>query len=457
MTHGITEEKQRQKMLNTPVPRLVTSLAVPTVITMLITVIYNTADTFFISQINKSASAAVGAVYAVMSVIQAVGYGFGMGSGSLCSRRLGQQKHEEADRYCSSAFFAAAVVGGLIGILGLCFLEPMLSMLGCSETMMPYAIPYARYILMAAPVTCATFVLNNTLRSEGQARLAMFGMAGGGLLNLFLDPLLISVFHMGTAGAAIATALSQTVSFLVLLFQFLRKKTIIHIRLGNASRKLLDYGLILATGAPTICRQALGSVASAALNIQAVVYGDAAVAAMTISNKCYILVRNVVIGIGQGFQPAAGFNYGAGCRKRARESFLFACKAGTAVCLVSAVVLAVFSKQILWWFCKDYEVLEYGRVALLYGCAALPFLAFSTYVNQLYQCLGFKVPATFLASCRQGIFFLPVVLILPRFVGVTGVQMAQPLADFLTFLISCPFLAAIFRNKLSENQQTTES
>ena len=439
-------EQQYQRMVQTPIPKLVSSLAIPTTVGMLITVIYNTADTYFVSQINKSAAAAVGAVYAVMSIIQAIGFGLGMGSGSLISRKLGAKEDQAAHTYASSAFFAAILCGALISVLGLLFLEPMLKLLGCSETMMPHAIPYAKFVLIAAPISCSTFVLNNTLRSQGRSMQATIGMSIGGILNVILDPVFIFGLNMGTGGAALATAISQSVNFCVLLCFFLAGKSIVSVHPKHVSRKFADYKAIVTTGLPTICRQGLGSVAAAVLNIQAIAFGgDAAGAAITISNKVYILVRNLVMGLGQGFQPVAGYNYGAGNKRRAWESFTFSTKAGTVMCIFFAAVTAVFAEPIMWWFCNDAEVAKIGIQTLYLNSAILPFLAFSTYVNQLYQCLGFKGQATFLASCRQGIFFLPAVLLLPLAIGCLGVQAAQPVGDLCTFLISIPFIIHFYK------------
>ncbi|MBQ8642833.1 MAG: MATE family efflux transporter [Clostridia bacterium] len=439
-------ESQYSRMMETPIPRLVTSVAVPTVIGMLITVIYNTADTYFVSQINKSASAAVGAVYAIMAIIQAFGYGLGVGAGSLVSRRLGAKENEAADLYASSAFCAAILLGTVITVLGLSVLDPFLRLLGCTDTMMPYARPYAKYILLAAPLNCATFVLNNTLRSEGFSKLAMFGIGAGGILNMLLDPLFIFTFHMGTGGAAIATMLSQIVSFCILFWQFLSGKSIVHIGIRNISRRFADYKMIVTTGIPTICRQGLGSVAAAVLNIQAIGYGgDAAGAAITIANKVYVLVRNISIGFGQGFQPVAGYNFGAGNKTRTWQSFMFAAKVGSVVCILFALFSAIFAEQIMWWFCDDAEVARIGIETIYLSAIAMPFLAFSTYVNQLYQCLGFRGQATFLASCRQGIFFLPAVLLLPFGLKTAGVEAAQPFADLCTFVVSIPFLIRFYR------------
>ena len=447
-------DAQYKRMIETPIPRLITTLSIPTVVSSLITVIYNTADTYFVSQIDKSASAAVGAVFSIMTIIQALGFGLGVGAGSLISRRLGAKDNAAADKYASSAFAASVLVGAIIGIVGLTFLEPILRFLGCTDTMMPHAIPYARFILIAAPLNCATFVLNTTLRSEGLSLLSMIGITSGGILNMILDPILINGFNLGTGGAAIATMASQTVSFSILFCFFLFGKSIVKINVKSVSRKFADYQAIVTTGIPTIFRQGLASVASAALNIQAIEYGlDAAGAAMTIANKVYMLVRNIIVGLGQGFQPAAGYNFGAGNKKRTWECFTFSVKVGTAICLIFGGFSALFAEQIMWFFCDDAEVAALGTKALYFFCACIPFMAFSTFVNQLYQGLGFKLQATFLASCRQGICFLPVIWLLPLAIGITGVQSAQSIADIGTFFISIPFLIIFYKKYIKETEK----
>ncbi len=448
MAHILNSEEQYKRMVDTPIPKLVTSLAIPTTVSMLVTVIYNTADTYFVSQINKSASAAVGMVYTLMAIIQAVGYGIGMGAGSLISLRLGAKDDRAAEMYASSAFFFALLAGGAVGWGCLAALGPILGFLKCTETMLPYAVDYAVYILAAAPLSCASFVLNNTLRAEGESHAAMWGLGIGGVLNMILDPLLIFTFDMGTGGAALATAISQCVSFVILLGIFLSGRSIVRIRLSSVSRRARDYLLILATGLPTIFRQGLGSLASALINMQAVVYGDAAVSAITIANKIYVFVRNIILGIGQGFQPVAGYNYSAGKRRRAWQAFCFASLIGTVICVACAAVAASAASPIMRWFCDDAEVAKIGAQTLLFACAVMPFMAVSTYVNQLYQCLGFKLPATVLASCRQGIFFVPAVFVLPLFFKCAGVEMSQPAADLATFLISVPFLISFYRKNI---------
>ncbi len=446
---GTEESKKQYKlMIETPIPRLVTSMAVPTVISMLITVIYNTADTFFVSQINKSASAAVGAIYPIMAIIQAVGYGLAMGGGSLSSLMLGKKKDEEANRYSTTAFFTAIVFGMLVAVGGLLPGTGFLRLIGCSDTMLPYAKAYAKIILLAAPLSCSSFVLTNILRAQGKATLTMWALGIGGLLNLGLDPLFIFTLKLGTGGAALATIISQAVSFGIFLFVFLTGRSIIVLHPKYISRRIKDYRQIILTGLPTICRQSLGSLSAALLNVQPEAYGSAAVSAITIANKAYVLVRNVVLGIGQGFQPVAGYNFGAGEKKRTWKAFTFACKIGTVLCFVCAAAIAVFARPIMSWFSSDAQVVEIGISTLHFCCAVMPFMAVSTYVNQLYQSLGFKAQATFLASCRQGIFFVPAIFILPKLLGCAGVELSQPFGDLMTFFVSVPFMVSFYRKQL---------
>ena len=457
MKPAVSETERRDEMLTRPIPRIVAKLAFPAVVTQLITLIYNTADTYFVSQINKSASAAVGATFAVMSLIHAVGFGYAMGASSLCSRNLGANKKNDAEVYANSAFAGAILSGVFLCALGLSLLRPILQLVGCSETMLPYAKSYATWILIAAPLLCGTFVLNNILRSEGQAAYSMIGTVSGGFLNMALDPLFIFKFNMGTAGAALATAIGMGVSFLVLLVRYLSGRTIIKLSLQKISRKPKTYWQVLSTGFPTICRQGWASLATAALSNMAVGYGDAAVAAMSIAGKCYMLARNIVLGVGQGFQPVAGYNFGAKQYDRTKKAFWFSTAVGSVFCLAMCGVFLLLARQIMGLFIGDEEVIAFGSAALRFCGMVLPVLAFSTYVNQLYQSLGFKWQATLLASLRQGIFFLPIVLLLPRVVGEIGVQAAQPLSDFLTFLVSVPFLIVFLKKHLKEPDQTKKS
>lgn len=455
---SLTNEEQYKRMVETPIPQVVTALAIPTTISQLVTVVYNTADTYFVSQISTGAAAAVGVVFALMSLIQAVGFGLGMGASSLISRQLGAKNNDKANITGSSAFAAAVLCGLILMVAGLSTLTPLMSVLGATDTVLPYACSYAWIILAGAPFMCSAFVLNAVLRAEGEVSLAMWGLCAGGILNMILDPVLIFVVGMGISGAALATVLSQIVSFGILLSFFLRKRSIVRLDIRKISFRLRTYTDIVKTGVPTICRQGMGSLASALLNIQAAAFGDAALAAITIANKVYMLVRNLVLGIGQGFQPVAGYNYGAGRKERVKSAFRFTCMVGSIICVTAAILLFIGAPAVMTWFRHDdQDVILMGTKAIRIACLILPFMAFSTYVNQMYQCLGFSKPATFLASCRQGIFFVPLILILPLIAGYTGVQMSQPGADLFTFLISIPFQIRFFKNHLQDEEQPASS
>ncbi len=311
MAKILSPEEQHKKMTETSVTKLVISLAIPTVLSQMITSVYNMADTYFVTSLGDSAVGAVSVVYALQSVIQAIGYGLAMGASSLVSRELGRKENQRASCYAASAFYAAFGLGLLLTIVCLLDLDGLLRMFGSTETILPYARDYAWIILLGAPVMCASFVLNNVTRAEGQAVTAMVGLTAGGLINILLDPLLILTFDMKVAGAALATVLSQCVSFFILLSFYLRGKSILSISPKQISRKLSDYGLIVKTGLPTVFRQGLGSLSTTLLNVQVKAYGDAAIAAVGIANKIYMLLRSFVLGIGHGFQPVAGYNYGA--------------------------------------------------------------------------------------------------------------------------------------------------
>ena len=443
----LTEEQQYIRMTETPVSQLVTSLAIPTVAGMLVSSVYNITDTFFVSQLGTSASAAVGVVFSIQSLIQAVGFSIAMGSGSMVSRRLGQKDSESASKFVSSAFAMAFVFGTLLGVFGLLFLEPMLGLIGSTDTMMPYSVAYARYILAVAPIFAASFVLNVAMKSQGNATLSMLGMAAGNVLNMILDPVFIFGLKMGTSGAALATAISQCVSFVALLWCFLKKQDTLRIRWKLISRDVHDYLTIVRVGSPTLCRQGCGSIASALLNNRAMLFGDAAVAAMSIANRVYNVVRSILVGIGQGFQPVAGFNYGAKRPDRVKAAFRFTVTLGTAVAVLFTALLALSAPQLMALFRRDDpEVIRMGSQALRMLCVVLPLLAYSTYVNQMLQCLGRSGQATFLASCRQGTIYVPLILVLPAILDLTGIQLTQPIADGLTFLVSIPFHIWFFRS-----------
>ena len=441
----ISAEEQYNKMVNTPVSKLVTTLAIPTVISMLVTSIYNMADTFFVSQINTQASAAVGVVFPIMAIIQAFGFTLGMGSGSLVSIRLGQKRDKEANVIASTAFFSSLVFGAVVTLLGNVFSAGILSLIGASECVLPYAQDYARYIFWGAPFICASFVLNNDLRSEGKAYLSMIALTSGGVLNIFLDPVFIYVFNLGISGAAIATLVSQTISFLILLSFYLRKKTVIKLSIKSISVKKDVLWKIITTGVPSLARQGLASIASILLNTSAAVYSDAAVAAMSIATKILMFVASIMIGIGQGFSPVSGYNYGAKRYDRVKKSYWFMVLSGSSLMTFLAVVIFIFAHPILRTFINDDTAIGIGVTALRWQVSFMPFHPLIVGTNMLMQSTRHIKSATFLSMNRQGVFFIPAILILPRIFGLTGVETAQFVADVLSSIASIPFLVCFFK------------
>ncbi len=448
------ENSQFAKMTETPIKPLVAGLAVPTIISMLVTSVYNTADTFFVSKLGTSASGAIGIVFSLMAVIQAVGFTLGMGSGSAISRLLGQRKNDEADCYASSGLAASAVFGLLLGITGLLTLEPLMRLLGSTETILPYAAEYGKYILISAPFMTMTFVLNNILRSEGKARLSMIGLASGSILNIGLDPLMIFVFDMGITGAAAATLIGNIISFCILLYFFLAKKTTVRLSVQSISRSPMLYLKIIRNGLPSFCRQGLASISTVMLNNAAAYYGDAAVAAISIVGKIFMLIFSVILGFGQGYQPVAGFNYGAGKYKRVKEALMFNYITATIMMTVLAAGGFIFAPQLMELFIKDDpQVIETGALALRIQCLSMPMLPITTTSNMTFQSIGKSWTAVLLSSCRQGIYFIPLILILPDIYGLNGVISVQTAADVLSAATSLPFLIWFVRKLGRENQQ----
>ncbi len=443
--------RQYRMMTETKIPTLILRLALPTVLSMLITGIYNLADTYFVGQLNNtSASGAIGVVASLMAIIQALGFMLGHGAGSHISRSLGAKDADTATRYASTSFFTALLLGGILSVVGLFTLDGFMLLLGSTDTILPHASGYAFYILLAAPIMMSSLVMNNILRYEGKAFFAMIGLVFGGILNMILDPILIFSCGMGTAGAGLATAISQCVSFLLLLSAFLRKKTVSRFSLFRITKKPREFFGILAVGLPSFGRQGLAAIAGMLLNVAARGYGDAAVAAMSIVSRIFMFLMSVVLGIGQGFQPVAAFNYGAKKYRRVRDAALFTVAAATVAVVVFGSVCYLFAPELIRAFQNDGEVLSIALPAFRYQAIALIFEPVIVSCNMLYQSVGRAAIATPLAMCRQGIFFLPLILTLPSAFGIAGIQAAQPLADVLTFLVTLPFFIA-FLSRLSKD------
>ena len=441
------EVNQYEKMTTWPIPKLVITLGIPTTISMLVTNIYNMADTYFVSELGNSASGAVGVVFGLMAIIQAFGFMFGHGAGSIIARKLGQKDAHSASVFASLSIMACLCVGALISILGLIFIDPLMRMLGSTETILPYAKGYGIHILIVAPVTMTSFALNNILRYEGKAFFAMIGLTIGGILNIIFDPILIFGLDMGIAGAGLSTAISQVVGFAILLSMFLRGKTLSKLSLKFAKENPKGIIQIMATGFPSLCRQGLSSIATMTLNnLAGGAGGDAAVAAMSIVNRISFFIFAVGLGIGQGFQPVASFNYGAKIFSRVKKAFFFTFGAGEVLLGTFVVIGLLFSNHLIGIFRDDPMVIAIGTLSLKLQLAALFFHPLTICSNMLFQSIGENKKATFLSMLRSGILFIPILLILTKLFGLFGVQSAQAIADVLAFFISAPLVLNFLKN-----------
>lgn len=432
------QEQKFQRMTQTPVKKLVCQLAVPTIISMLVTSFYNMADTFFVGMLqNASATAGVGIVYPLMAIIQAVGFFFGHGSGNYISRALGAHDNEDAQKMAATGFFSALIAGFVIMAVGLIGLNPLSYMLGATETTLPYVRDYMRFILIGTPYMTASLVLNNQMRYQANAIYAMLGIVSGAVINIGLDPLLIFTFDMGVGGAALATIISQFVGFILLWIGTHRGGTIT-IRLKNFHPTPRHYLTILNGGTPSLLRQGLGSVATICLTFAARPYGDVAIAGMTIVARIMQFANSCLIGFGQGFQPVCGFNYGAKLYARVRKAFWFCVRLSTVVLIGLAIVGAVLAHPIVAIFLDDADVIRIGTDALRWQCLTFPFAAWTTMCNMMTQTTGKAVRASFLAMARQGLFFVPTVLIMPQLLGLLGVEISQSIADVISFAFAIP-------------------
>ena len=448
--------EQYNRMLRTPIPSLVISLGIPTTVSMLITNIYNMADSYFVSQISLSAGGATGVVFGLMAILQAFGFMFGHGSGSKISRLLGSREGERASNYATMGFFCSLAVGIIIMTFGLIFIEPFMRLLGSTDTILPYATEYARYILIAAPAMTGSCVLNNILRYEGKAKLAMIGLTSGGILNMALDPVFIFAFNMGIGGAGLATAISQYISFTILFSVFILGKTESKISPRYISRELRIVGDIIVTGLPSLARQGLNSVSTMVLNSAAKPFGDAAIAAMGYVARTSSLIFSVGLGIGQGFQPVSGFNYGAKRYGRVREATIFTLVFGTAFMGIIAAACFIFAPNIISLFRTEDLVLKIGSEALRIMCVCILFLPISVVATMLFQSIGKSAPALLLSCLQSGLLFIPMCLILPDYLGVLGIELSQPLAYALSATVSLPMLV-IFLRKLPRDEDALDS
>lgn len=449
-------ESKFKKLTETPINTLIPKLAVPSMITMLITSVYNLADTYFVSQLSQSASGAVGIIYSVMMIIQTIGFAMSMGCAIVVSSELGHKNNDEAESILATGFLTMGGIGVIITIFGLLFLEPMIMALGSTDTILPYAKTYAKFILVGAPFMTTSYVMNASLRSQGNANLAMIGLGTGSVLNIFLNPILMFGFDMGIFGAGLATFIGQIVSFIILFYQCNFNENSMSIKISRFKPSMEMYIRICKSGMPNFFRQGLSSVAAISFNNLANPFGDPAIAAISIVSRTMMFINSAMIGYGQAFQSVAGYNYGAGKYKRVVQSFWFTLKSGVLCVCVIALIGAVFSEEIVSVFRKgDLEVIEIGALMLKLQCIALPLQAVTTVANMFAQCIGYSYRATFLASTRQGICLFPVLFLSASKFGLFGIQISQPIADVLSVILSVIVIKYVLRDveklSLTEN------
>lgn len=448
-----TAQKHYNKMTEAPLTRLIVSLGLPTTISMLVTNIYNMADTYFVGTLGESAQASTGILFSLQAVIQAVAFMLGQGSGTMVSKSLADKNTKQANSYVSSALFAGIGIGTVFMVLGLLFLTPLLMFLGSTATILPYAKQYGACVLIGCPVVIGSFVLNNNLRYEGKSLYAMFGLVFGGILNIFGDWLLIRVLNMGVLGAGVATLVSQIISFsLLLVFYFIHAQSKITPKAISADIKL--YGCIAKVGFPALIRQGLSSFSHGLLNNLTRPFGDAAIAAMSIVNRVSSFIMCVGLGIGQGYQPVASFNWQAKKYDRVKRGLVATMGIGFCFILCIAVPVALFSNNVISLFQKSEGVATVARPALLYSCIGTVFLALSVPINMLYQSTRQPVMSSILSLLRSGIMFIPTLIITTKLYGLTGIQISQPLADVLTGLVSVPFVIHFLTKKSYENNNS---
>ena len=431
-------------MTETPVAKLIVTLGIPTTISMLITSIYNMADTYFVGGLGESAQGATGILFTLQAIIQAIAFMMGHGSGTFVAKALADRDVKDATRYVSTAFFFGTGIGLIVMTVGLSFLRPFMLLLGSTETILPHAMDYGMWVLLSCPLLIGSLVLNNNLRYEGKAFYAMFGLTTGGLLNILLDYIFVRVLPLGVFGAGMATAISQAVSFAILLVMY-QTKAQSRISPRAISRELCVYLSIMRVGFPSLLRQGLTSISHGILNNLAKPFGDAAIAAISVVNRCSSFVLCAMLGIGQGFQPVASFNYQVGNRRRVKQGLVFTMALGFVISTVLATLGLIFAPGIVSVFQKSAAVIEIGKRGLRYASIGLLFIPLTVPVNMLYQSIREAGVASFLSLLRSGLTFIPSLLILSALLRLDGILLAQPIADAISGLVCIPFIVLFLR------------
>ena len=426
------------KLTTRPVGHLVTGLAVPAMVSMLVTGIYNIVDTFFVGQINTQSVAALGIVFSYMSIVQSIAFFFGQGAGNYISRALGHEDTHNAGMMASVGLISTWLTGALIAAGCFIYMEPVLRFFGSTATIMPYACDYFGFILLGTPFIMSCFTMNNLMRHQGNAMLSMIGIMSGAVLNVILDPILIFGFDMGVKGAGLATAASQIVAFGIMLM-LAGQRGGVPVRLTQFKPTLQRYRDIAAGGLPSLARQSMMGISALILNNIAGIYGDSAIASFSVVNRIVMLANAAMIGYGQGFQPVCGFNYGAGKFDRVRAAFIHTCKVLTIYSTVLAVAGWFFARPLVGLFVtSDPEVSRIGAEVLRYQCLAFPLTGYVVLVNMYLQNIRRTMPATIMAMSRQGIFLIPALFLGNLWLGFLGVEIAQAVADTASFLLAIP-------------------
>ena len=442
-------EQHYRKMTETPVAKLIISMGIPTTISMLITNIYNMADTYFVGTVGESAQAATGVMFTLQAIIQGIGFMLGHGSGSYVSKFLADKDTEKSSTYLSTAFYTAAAFGLLLMTFGLVFLEPMVILLGSTETIVPHAMDYGLWILIACPFILCSLILNIGLRYEGKAFYAMFGLTAGGLLNILGDYILVEKLKMGVYGAGLATAASQMTSFVILLVLFLRTAQS-SLKIRFISKNIRIYGNIVRVGMPSLIRQSMNALTSGILNNMTKPFGDAAIAAMSVVSKYAQFLMCVGLGMGQGYQPFAAFNYQARKYDRVKKGLVFLVVFALIFIGTISVLSMFYAEPIIALFQKNTDVIAVGATALRFYAFGMIFMAFSVPVNMLYQSIQKPNISSMLSLMRSGAITIPLLLILVPFIGILGVQIAQPTADVISGIVSIPFIIHFLRSNPKE-------
>lgn len=443
-------QEQYTRMTTAPVGGLIVSMAVPNIVTHIITSVYNLADTFFVGKIGTSATAAVGVVFSIPMILNALGFWVGTGGSVLMSQMLGAKRNREADSTFSTAFCLAFLFGGLVCVGGLAGGAPLMRFLGATDTILPYALDYAFWILLAAPFCTSSMALAQGLRSEGLAREYMLGQMAGGVLNMLLDPLFIFVLDWGVSGAACATAISQFVSWALMLRYYLLGKTQVRFSIRYLARTPAEYRTLFRMGLPSVCRHSCFALSNVVLNAAAGAWGDAAIAAMSVAGRLLQMADGVAMGLNQGAQPVIGYANGMNDQRRVRQAFGFMIKFSTLCMVVLGAAAIGFSPQLIGLFRDDPEVIRIGAGALRFICLSLPFLNCINCCSTLFQITGNPLPSSAIVLTQKLVFCVPFLLVLPRLWGLTGLQAARPLAELCTACVALPMALRYLKKKAEQ-------